>query len=72
VYHTIVKRLIMQRGESVYCIHCAESQWIVTEYGARNLCGMTLRERAQALIEIAHPEFREALIWAARERRLLT
>jgi len=50
----------------------SEVQWIVTEYGARNLCGMTLRERAQALIEIAYPEFREALIWAARERHLLT
>jgi len=50
----------------------SEAQWIVTEYGARNVRGMTLRERAQALIEIAHPEFREALSWAARERHLLT
>jgi acyl-CoA hydrolase len=49
----------------------SEAQWIVTEYGARNLRGMTLRERAQALIEIAHPDFREALICAARERYLL-
>jgi len=50
----------------------SEVQWIVTEYGARNLRGMTLRERAQALIEIAHPTFREALMYAARERHLLT
>jgi hypothetical protein len=33
--------------------------------------GMTLRERAQALIEIAHPAFRETLTCAARERHLL-
>jgi len=49
----------------------SEVQWIVTEYGARNVRGMTLRERAQALIEIAHPAFREALSGAARERHLL-
>jgi acyl-CoA hydrolase len=46
-------------------------QWVVTEYGARNLRGMTLRERARALIEIAHPAFRDELMQAARERRLL-
>ena len=32
--------------------------WIVTEYGAVNLFGLTLRERAEALISIAHPDFR--------------
>ena len=32
---------------------------------------MTLREGASALIEIAHPDFREELIDAARERHLL-
>jgi 4-hydroxybutyrate CoA-transferase len=35
--------------------------WIVTEYGAVNLHGMTLRERGEALIAIAHPEFRTTL-----------
>ncbi len=32
--------------------------WVVTEYGARNLHGLTLRERAEALIELAHPDVR--------------
>lgn len=32
--------------------------WVVTEYGAVNLHGMTLRERGAALISIAHPDFR--------------
>lgn len=49
----------------------AEAHWIITEYGARNLRGMTLRERARALIEIAHPVFREELTGAARARHLL-
>lgn len=35
--------------------------YVVTEYGAVNLHGMTLRERGEALISIAHPDFRAAL-----------
>ena len=35
--------------------------WVVTEYGARNLHGLTLRERAEALISIAHPDVRGEL-----------
>ena len=35
--------------------------YIVTEYGIAHLRGRTLRERAQALIAIAHPDFREEL-----------
>jgi acyl-CoA hydrolase len=32
--------------------------WVVTEYGAVNLWGLTLRQRAEALIAIAHPDVR--------------
>jgi acyl-CoA hydrolase len=35
--------------------------WIVTEYGAVNLFGLSLRQRAEALISIAHPDFRGGL-----------
>ena len=35
--------------------------WVVTEYGARNLHGLTLRERAEALISLAHPDVRGEL-----------
>ena len=35
--------------------------WVVTEYGAVNLHGCTLRERGDALISIAHPDFRAEL-----------
>ena len=35
--------------------------WIVTEYGAHDLHGLTLRERAEALIDLAHPDFRAEL-----------
>ena len=35
--------------------------WVVTEYGAVNLFGLSLRQRAEALISIAHPDFRAGL-----------
>ncbi|MFN8579968.1 MAG: acetyl-CoA hydrolase/transferase C-terminal domain-containing protein [Gemmatimonadaceae bacterium] len=35
--------------------------WVVTEYGAVNLHGKSLRERAHALASIAHPDFRAEL-----------
>jgi len=37
------------------------AQWVVTEFGAVDLHGMTLRERGEALISIAHPDFRTEL-----------
>src|SRR5690606_33261026 len=41
--------------------------YVVTEYGVAYLHGKTIRERAQALIGIAHPNFREELEAKARE-----
>ena len=35
--------------------------WVVTEYGAVNLHGKSIRERREALISIAHPDFRAEL-----------
>jgi len=36
-------------------------RWVVTEYGAVDLHGKTLRERGEALISIAHPDFQATL-----------
>jgi acetyl-CoA hydrolase len=41
--------------------------YVVTEYGVADLYGKTIRQRAQALIAIAAPEFRDGLTRAARE-----
>ena len=43
--------------------------WIVTEFGAVDLWGKTLRERAELLISIAHPDFRAELAREIREIR---
>lgn len=42
--------------------------WIVTEYGKVNLFGMSLKQRAKALISLAHPIHREELDRAFHER----
>ena len=46
----------------------ADVQWVVTEFGAVNLYGKSLQERAKLLISIAHPDDREMLERAAFER----
>ena len=42
--------------------------YIVTEFGVAQLKGRTLKERARALIQIAHPDFREELCKVFEER----
>ena len=46
----------------------ADAHWIVTEFGAVDLYGKSLQERAKLLISIAHPDDREMLDRAAFER----
>lgn len=45
----------------------ADVQYVVTEYGIAQLRGKNLKDRAKALIAIAHPKFREQLLTGARE-----
>ena len=44
---------------------------VVTEYGVAYLAGRTMRERAQALIDIAHPDDRAPLVQAAKDKKIL-
>lgn len=46
----------------------ADAHWVVTEFGAVDLYGKSLQERAKLLTGIAHPDDREALDRAAYER----
>ncbi len=45
--------------------------YVATEYGVADLHGKTLRERALALINIAHPQFREELLAQAKQHKYL-
>mgnify|MGYP006420428599 FL=1 len=44
---------------------------VVTEYGVASMTGRTIRERALALIDIAHPDDRAQLIHLAKEKNIL-
>ncbi len=46
-------------------------RYVVTEYGVAYLHGKTIRQRAQALIDIAHPKFREELYQFCEKTRWL-
>lgn len=50
----------------------ADVHYVVTEQGAANLFGKNLRERAEALIQNAHPDFQDELERAAKDRELLS
>jgi acyl-CoA hydrolase len=57
-----VSRIVMQLKEGAGVVTTrGHVQWVVTEYGAVNLHGKTLRERAELLVSIAHPDFRGEL-----------
>jgi 4-hydroxybutyrate CoA-transferase len=49
----------------------ADVHYIVTEHGVANLHGKNLRQRAEALISIAHPNFQQMLEDEAKKRKLL-
>jgi 4-hydroxybutyrate CoA-transferase len=61
---TIVPRL--EEG-SLVTIPRVFADFVITEYGIAQLAGKTHRERAEALIAIAHPDHRDPLRDAAEE-----
>ncbi len=48
----------------------SQVNWVATEYGMVNLMGSSTWERAEKLISIAHPDFRDELIKAAEEMKI--
>ena len=57
----------LQEGAGVVVTR-GDVKYVVTEYGIAYLHGKTVRERAMALINIAHPKFRGALLEEAKRR----
>jgi len=45
--------------------------YVVTEYGVAHLRGKSVRERALSLIKIAHPKFREKLLFEAKKLNIV-
>ena len=55
-------------GQTV-AISKENADYIVTEYGIADIKGKSLRERGEAIIGIAHPEFRDELKLAMRREQ---
>ncbi|MBR4077827.1 MAG: butyryl-CoA:acetate CoA-transferase, partial [Oscillospiraceae bacterium] len=49
----------------------SQTYFVVTEYGAINLIGRTTWERAELLVSIAHPNFRDELTFEAKKRGIM-
>jgi acetyl-CoA hydrolase len=69
---TLVSRIVsmLKQGAGVVTSR-NHVRYIVTEYGVADLYGKTIYQRARALINIAHPDFRKQLEKEARELRYL-
>ncbi|OGP50908.1 MAG: acetyl-CoA hydrolase [Deltaproteobacteria bacterium RBG_13_43_22] len=67
-----VSRIVpfLREGAGVTLIR-GDIHYVVTEYGIAYLLGKNIRERAMALISIAHPDFRPWLIEKAKEANLI-
>jgi len=61
-------RSVLEEGAGVVTSR-GDVRYVVTEYGIADLWGRSVRERALALIEIAHPDFRSDLLAQAKDRR---
>lgn len=59
-------RIVVHSVGRGVALNRAKVDYVVTEYGAVNLYGLSVRERAVALISIAHPKFRQTLLEDAR------
>ena len=62
-------RPTMMEGTITSCTR-TNADYIVTEYGIAHLKGLTTWQRAEALIGIAHPDFRDELIAAAEKQKI--
>jgi acetyl-CoA hydrolase len=69
---TVISRIVpmLKQGAGVATSR-NHVHYVVTEHGVANLYGKTIRQRAQALIGVAHPEFRKELQRGAGELHYL-
>jgi 4-hydroxybutyrate CoA-transferase len=64
----LMSTIVPQLSEgSIVTIHRSFADYVITEWGVAELVGKTLRQRAEALTAIAHPEFRDELSAAAEK-----
>jgi len=64
-------RIIPLLYDAAVVVPRGDVHYVVTEFGAVNLFGKSLQERAMAMISIAHPDFRDELFFEAKKMGLL-
>ncbi|MRR15887.1 MAG: GNAT family N-acetyltransferase [Deltaproteobacteria bacterium] len=64
--------IVVEQAAGTVAIPAADVTYVVTEYGAVNLFGKNVQERAMAMISVAHPDFREQLFEQARRDGLIS
>jgi acyl-CoA hydrolase len=62
---------VLELGDMV-TVPASDVSYVVTEYGLVNMKGMSVWQRAKALISIAHPQFRDELTEAACKAGFIT
>ncbi|NNK94538.1 MAG: GNAT family N-acetyltransferase [Desulfobacterales bacterium] len=66
-----VSSVVPKFEDTAVVVPRGDVHYVVSEYGAVNLFGKSLQERVIAMIEIAHPDYREELFVAAKEQGLI-
>ncbi len=69
--HGEISRIVPTLTDTAIVVPRGDVQYVVTEFGAVNLFGKSIQERALAMISIAHPDFRDELFSSAKEMGLL-
>ena len=59
---------VLEEGAGVVTSR-GDIHYVVTEYGSADLWGKNIRQRTEALIGIAHPDFRGELLASAKSRK---
>jgi acyl-CoA hydrolase/GNAT superfamily N-acetyltransferase len=63
--------IVPQLTDTNVAVPRADVQYVITEYGAFNMAGKSLQERAVGMISVAHPSFREGLFAQAKSMGLI-
>jgi GNAT superfamily N-acetyltransferase len=63
--------IVPQLADTNVAVPRADVQYVITEYGAFNMAGKSLQERAVGMISVAHPDFREELFAQAKATGLI-
>jgi len=66
-----ISSVVPKFDDTAVVVPRGDVHYVVSEYGAVNLFGKSLQERVIAMIEIAHPDYREELFVAAKEQGLI-